>query len=183
MMFEMSNIIENEHPTIQVDIEFLDYAFKLEVNKDIDLDELFEIIEKFIIEHPSISIDLKSLSKTLLDTEYYNLILKQNDYSINSFDQIKIGIPIRLEIESDAVKKRYYTKKHLKSTLRHLDSISISEFVNMFQINNLALFKQNLLTLEPEFPLKIVDDIIYITEPLTNIQLKSIANKLLDFMN
>ena len=179
----MSNKSENQKPTIQVDIEFLDHTFKHEVNKDIDLEELFEIIEKFIIENPTISIDLKSLSKTLLDTEYYNLILKQNDTLITNFDEITIGIPIRLEIESDAVKKRYFMKKHLKSTLRHLNSISINEFVNMFQISNIAQFKQGLLTLESEYPIKVVNDIFYVNETLNPTQLRGIASKLLDFMN
>ena len=182
MMLEMSNIIENDNSTIQVDLEFLDHAFKLEVPKDIDLEELFEIIEKFIFENPSISIDLKSLSKTILDTEYYNLILKQNNNLVNKFDEIQIGIPIRLEIESDAEKKRYFTKKHLKSTFRHLDSISINEFIKMFSIANLPLFKQNLIELESVYPIKITDDVIHLTKPFSKEELKGFANKLLEFM-
>ena len=46
----MANIIENS--TIEVDLEFLDKSFKLQVPKDIDIEEMFEIIEKFIFESP-----------------------------------------------------------------------------------------------------------------------------------
>jgi len=182
-MLEMSNMIENQMPTIQVDLEFLDHTFKMEVPKNIDLEELFEIIEKFIFENPSISIDLKSLSKTILDTEYYNLILKQNNSMISKFDEIQIGIPLKLELESDSVKKRYFTKKHLKSTFRHLDSISINEFSTMFHVANLSQFRQNLISIESQYPITITDDVIHLTKPLTNEQLKSFTNKILEFMD
>ena len=178
----MSHIIQSENATVQIDLEFLDHTFKIEVSKEIDLEELFEIIEKFILENPAIAIDLKTLSKTILDTEYYSLILKQNEILIDHFNQIKIGIPVKLELESDDVKRRYFTKKHLKSTLSHLDSISIGEFVNIFQITNVSTFKQNLLSLEPNYPIKIEDDIIRITQPLDKVQTKNLPNKLLEFM-
>ena len=64
MMSEMSgSVIENS--TIDIDLEFLDKSFKLQVPKDIDLEELFDIIEQFIFENPEININLKSLSKTI----------------------------------------------------------------------------------------------------------------------
>lgn len=181
----MSNVVENQNVSdhIQVDLEFLDHAFTVMVPKDTDLEELFEIIEKFILENPEISIDLKSLAKTILDTEYYSFILKQGEKQIGDFKEIQIGIPIKLELESDDVKKRYYNKKHLKSTFRHLQSISINEFINMFHVNNLALFKQNLMSLQGRYPIKITDDIIEITQPLTKEELKSFTNELVEFMN
>lgn len=183
----MSNITPKgnftENLTIQIDLEFLDHVFKIEVDKNIDLEELFEIIEKFIIENPSISIDLKALSKTILDTEYYSLILKQNNTTVNNFDEIQIGIPLRLEMESDDEKKRFITKKRLRSTLRHLDSISINEFVNLFQISNITSFKQNLQKMEDDYPIKLNDDIIHITYPLNNHQLTKMTNDLLNIMN
>ena len=53
--------MENVEGNIQVELEFLDHTFTIEVPKDIDLEELFEIIEKFVFENPEMSIDLKSL--------------------------------------------------------------------------------------------------------------------------
>jgi hypothetical protein len=176
----MVNVIENTN--IQVDIEFLDHSFTIEVPKDIDLEELFEIIEKFIFENPEISIDLKTLSKTILDTEYYNLILKQNNQTVLAFDEIQIGIPLKIEMESDAEKKRFFTKKHLKSTFRHLNSISLNEFIQMFNISNMLVFKQKLKQIQTSFPIEIKDDILIVKEPFTNTQLKAFTNKLVDFM-
>ena len=184
-MSEMSgNLVESS--TIDIDLEFLDKTFKLKVPKDIDLDELFEIIEKFVFENPEISIYLKSLSKTIIDTEYYNLILKQNingtETKIENFDQIKIGFPIRLELESDSDKKRYYTKNHLRSTFKHNQSISITEFANLFKINNFSLIKENLLAIQSQNPIEITDDIIHLSRPFSKSELKDFTNKLLDFM-
>ena len=177
-----------ENSTIEVDLEFLDKSFKLQVPKDIDIEEMFEIIEKFIFESPEMgSIDLKSLAKTILDTEYYNLILKQNkngiDTTIGNFKEIQIGIPLKLELESDAEKKRYYTKKHLKSTFRHIESISIDEFVKIFNISNISLFRQNLLSLESKYPITIEKDTIILTQPFKKEELRNFTNQLLDFMS
>ena len=178
--------MENVEGNIQVELEFLDHTFTIEVPKDIDLEELFEIIEKFVFENPEISIDLKSLAKTILDTEYYNLILKQNkngiDTTIGNFNEIQIGIPLKLELESDDIKKRYFTKRHMKSTLKHIDSIAINEFTNMFALRNIALFKQSLLNLAERYPLSITEDIMYIDKPFTKEQLKTFTNEVLDFM-
>lgn len=171
---------------IQVDLEFLDHAFKLDVPRDIDIDELFDIIEKYIMENPDLSIDLKALSKTILDTEYYNLSLKQynngSEIKIGKFDEIQIGIPIRIELESDAEKKRYFTKKHLKSTFRHIESISINDLSSMFNISNLAQFKQNLLSIQDQYPITIENDVILLTKPFSKDELKKFTNQLLDFM-
>lgn len=186
MLTMSGNVTDVKIPTIDVDLEFLDKSFKIKVPQDIDLDELYEIIEKFIFENPEISIDLKSLSKTILDTEYYNLILKQNqnglDTKIENFEEIKIGIPLRLELESDDEKKRYYTRKHLKATFKHVQSMSITEFANLYKISNLPLFKQNLIAIENQFPIEINDDIIHLTRPFSKIEMKNFTNKLLDFM-
>ena len=183
-MLIMANMIENS--TIEVDLEFLDKSFKLQVPKDIDIEELFEIIEKFVFES-EMSIDLKSLAKTILDTEYYNLILKQNkngvDTTIGNFKEIQIGIPLKLELESDAEKKRYYTKKHLKSTFRHIESISIDEFVKIFDISNISLFRQNLLSLQSKYPITIENDVIHLTHPFKKEELRNFTNQLLDFMS
>ncbi len=183
----MSEMSEAENSNIQVDLEFLDHAFKLDLPRDIDLDELFEIIEKFIIENPELSVDLKALSKTILDTEYYNLSLKQmnngSEIKIASFDEIQIGIPIRIELESDAEKKRFFTKKHLKSTFRHIESISINELSTMFNINNLSQFKQNLLSIQDQYPITIENDVILLTRPFTKEELRKFTNQLLDFMD
>lgn len=178
-MSEMSeHLSQNDH--IQVDLEFLDHAFTIMVPKDIDLEELFEIIEKFILENPAISIDLKALSKTILDTEYYNLILKQNNNLITQFEEIQIGIPLKLELESDAVKKRYFTKRHMKSTFRHIDSISINEFSNMFNIKNMTSLRQILQDLSKKYPFSVNDDIIKVDDIFTKDQLKFFTNELLD---
>ena len=181
----MSNSIVQQ-PTIDIQIEFLDKSFKLNVPYDIDLDEFFEIVEKFIFENPEISIDLKSLSKTILGTEYFNLILKQNhnglETKIENFGDIQLGLPLRLELESDSDKKRYYTKKHLKASFCHVQSISINEFANLFNISNLASFKQNIISIKDQYPIEIIDDIILLTKPFSKSELKSFTDKLLDFM-
>ena len=83
-MTEMSHI---EKPNMQVDLEFLDHNFKLDLPSDLDIDDLTEIIEKFIFENPEYAVDLRALSKNLLNTEYYNLILKQNNTLISNFDE------------------------------------------------------------------------------------------------
>ncbi len=166
--------------SIQVDLEFLDHTFSIEIPKNIDLEELFEIIEKFILENPNMSIDLKALSKNLLDTEYYNLIMKQNNNLITQFDEIQIGIPLKLELESDAIKKRYYTKKHIKSAFRHLDSISINEFTSMFNIKNMPTLRQILTNLSTKYPFSVNDDIIKVDNTFTKEQLKFFTNELLD---
>lgn len=178
------SVVENS--TIEINLEFLDKSFKLQVPKDIDLDELFDIIEQFIFENPEINIDLKSLSKTILDTEYYNLVLKQRisgvETKIENFEEIKIGFPLRLELESDSDKKRYYTKNHLRATFKHIESISITEFANLFKINNFPLFKENLLAIQTQYPIEITDDIIHLSRPFSKSELKQFTNKLLDFM-
>ena len=177
--------MESVEGNIQVELEFLDHTFSIEVPKDIDLEELFEIIEKFIYENPDISLDLKKISQNLLNTEYYNLIMKQNNNPINHIDEIQIGIPLKLELESDSVKKRYFTKRHMKSTLRHIDSIAINEFTKMFALRNIALFKQSLLALADKktYPIRITEDIMYVDRPFTKEQLKTFTNKVLDFMD
>ena len=182
---DMANVVENQNVNdhIQVDLEFLDHVFTLMVPKDTDLEELFEIIEKFILETPNISIDLKSLAKTILDTEYYSLLLKQQGNVISDFKEIQIGLPLRVELESDVEKKRYYNKKHLKSTFQHIQSMSVNEFINMFHINNMQLFKQKLLEISDRYPIKINDDVIEITSPLTKEQLKFFARELVEYMN
>lgn len=171
---------KNNNDTIQINIEFLDHVFTIEVPKTIDLDELFEIIEKYLLENPNISIDLKALSKTILDTEYYNLIMKQENILIKHINEIKIGIPLRLELESDSVKKRYFTKRHMKSTLRHIDSISINEFSNMFNIKNQPSLRQILTNLSTKYPFSVNEDIIKVDRSFTKEQLKFFTNELLD---
>lgn len=186
-MSEISNISKTENSNIEVDLEFLDHAFRLNVPRDIDLDELFEITEKYILENPELSIDLKALSKNILDTEYYNLIMKQNnnglETKIANFDEIQIGIPLRIELESDSEKKRFFTKKHLKSTFQHIESISINELAMMFNISNLAQFKNNLLSVQDQYPITIENDVILLTHPFSKIELKKFINQLLDFMS
>lgn len=169
---------------IQLKVEFLDHVFSIEVPTNVNLLELHEIIEKFILENPSISIDLKSLSKTLLDTEYYNIVLKQRHGEgefviISEMDQIFHKIPIRVELETDENKKRYYTKKHLKSTFRHIESISIPEFTKVLKIKNINSLRQKLLLLESQYPYSIKDDIIFLNEPFSKPELRSFSNQLL----
>ena len=177
----MLNVKMNqEHDFVQVEIQFLDYTFFIQIPPNIDLDELFEIVEKFIVENPHMSIDLKTLSKQILDTEYYTLTLKQNDNPIINFNEIQHGIPLRLEIESDSIKKRYYTKKHIKATFKHIDSISINEFANMFNIKNIVNFRQIITNLSKKYSFSVTDDIIKIDDSLTKDQLKFFANELLD---
>ena len=177
----MMNVeIAPQEENIQVDLEFLDHSFSIEVPKNIDLEELFETIEKYILENPNLSIDLKALSKNLLDTEYYNLIMKQNNNLISNFNEIKIGIPLKLELESDAVKKRYYTKKHIKSAFKHLDSISINEFTSMFNFKNMPSLKQILANLSMKYPFSVNDDIIKVDNTFTKEELKFFTNELLD---
>jgi len=182
-MSDISNITKTENSSIEVDLEFQDHVFRLDLPKNMDLDELVEITEKYLLENPALSIDLKALSKTIFDTEYYNLILKQSNNLITSMDKIQLGIPLRIELESDAEKKRFFTKKHLKSTFQHIESISINELATMFNISNLANFKSLLTSIQDQYPITIENDVILLTHPFNNAELKKFTNLLLDFMS
>lgn len=181
-----NELMSPSEETIQLEVEFLDQLFNIEVPKDIPFDELCFFIERFLTESPKISLDLKTISKTILDCEYYTFIVKQEN-ALGQWMQVKNNEvldqnqPIRVELVVDEAKRFLMTRKHLKSVFKHIESISIPEFTKVLQIkDNVNSFRQNLVTLEPKYPYSIKDDIIFLNKPFSKLELKKFSYELLD---